>query len=161
MIWDLLGIEEPGNDFVLLDNNEALGMSGILYAAWACGEPTAYENADGDTVDLYDAQIYLLVQGCEDEDAASATVEDWAELASQRYEITDSTHFTSNGQDFSVLRYQTSGEANPYSDGVTAYTTFGCYAINVELTCGSDYAGDRLSVLSAFVDGIHYSEFYQ
>ena len=63
MLGSVLGAEEPGNGFSLLDNYSVLTGEDLYYAAWVAGEPSAYTNEDGEGVEVYDAQIYLLLAG--------------------------------------------------------------------------------------------------
>lgn len=46
----------------MLDNKDILAANGLYYASWVNGEPQPYENSEGKTVDLYDAQLTLVVQ---------------------------------------------------------------------------------------------------
>ena len=50
MLGSVLGAEEPGNGFSLLDNYSVLTGEDIYYAACAAGEPTYYTNEDGEDV---------------------------------------------------------------------------------------------------------------
>ena len=52
----------PQDDFVLLDNKDILSANGLYYASWVNGDAQPYENSEGKTVDLYDAQLTLVVQ---------------------------------------------------------------------------------------------------
>ena len=62
----------PQDDFVLLDNKDILAANGLYYASWVSGEPQPYENSDGKTVDLYDAQLTLVVQENKTEEKAAS-----------------------------------------------------------------------------------------
>ena len=66
MLGSVLGVEEPENDFTLQENYSVLTGEDIYYAAWVTGEPDAYTNEDGEDVEVYGAQIYLLAEGCAD-----------------------------------------------------------------------------------------------
>ena len=50
----------PPEDFTLPDNKDILAANGLYYASWVSGEPQPYENSEGKTVDLYDAQLTLV-----------------------------------------------------------------------------------------------------
>ena len=65
----------PQDDFVLLDNKDILSANGLYYASWVNGDAQPYENSEGKTVDLYDAQLTLVVQENKTEDKAASEVE--------------------------------------------------------------------------------------
>ena len=66
----VLGVEEPGHDLELRDNNEALSVTDMYLASWTIGEGSPYTNEDGDEVTLYPARLDVLVYGRRDADAA-------------------------------------------------------------------------------------------
>ena len=57
ILGNALGVEEPGEGFVLLDNNSILTADDTYLATWTSGEPVPYTNADGDEVDLGLAEL--------------------------------------------------------------------------------------------------------
>ena len=79
----------PPEGFTLLDNKDILAANGLYYASWVNGEPQPYENSEGKTVDLYDAQLTLVVQENKTEEKATSAVSGWQELAQQNYDISD------------------------------------------------------------------------
>ena len=157
MLGSAMGVEEPGNGFALLDNNLALAVSDTYLAMWTSGEPIPYVNADGDEMDIYEAQIYLLLLSCKDAQSAQAAVDDWVLREGETYTVTDTRTETFNGQEYTVLNYLTRSETNPYSRGVVCFAVFENYAVNVELACLEEYAGDETAVMAAFLEGCHYS----
>ena len=157
MLGSAMGVEEPQNGFTLLDNNLALAASDTYLATWTCGEPVDYVNADGEDMDLYQAQIYLLLLSCKDGQSAQDAVDDWIAQEQEQYTVTDMRDETHSGQPYTVLRYLTRSETNPYSRGVVSFAVFENYAVNVELACREDYAGDEAAVMSSFLEGCHYS----
>ena len=70
LVGHSLEVENTDSRFILVDDNSALAADGLYYVSWGMGDPTPYENSDGDTADLYDASLYLLLG--ESKDAASA-----------------------------------------------------------------------------------------
>lgn len=56
-----LEVCNTNENLILYDYKEALAGDGLYYASWKIGDAIPYENSDGDTVDLYDAQLYLLL----------------------------------------------------------------------------------------------------
>lgn len=157
MLGSVLGAEEPGNGFSLLDNYSVLTGEDIYYAAWAAGEPTDYTNEDGEDVQVYDAQIYLLAAGYADEAQARQNQEEWIARQQKTYTVTDSWSETRNGQEYTLLAYECSSETNPYHRGVSAFTVYGTYAVSAELACRESFTGQEREILLQFLDGCHYS----
>ncbi len=157
MLGSVLGVEEPGGGFSLLDNYSVLTGEDIYYADWAAGQPTAYTNEDDEDVEVYGAQIYLLVEGCADETYARQNQEDWIARQQEIYAVTETWSETRNGQEYTLLSYECGSETNPYQRGVSAFTVYGNYAISAELTCREDFTGQEREILLQFLDGCHYS----
>ncbi len=158
LVGTTLGIEEPGNGLTLLDNKDALTASGLYYAAWVIGEAEDYVNADGDTIDLYDAQLYVLLQDCDDETAAQTSVDGWQAQEEEAYNVLSVETATCADQTFTILIYETADEENPYASGVSAFTAYQDHAINVELACQDGFDGDAYAILTEFLEGFHYAE---
>ena len=156
MLGTVLGVEDPGNGFRLLDNNTVLAGDDTYYASWVTGEATDYTNAEGKAVDLYPAQIYLLLYGCADGDAAAQAVADWMDREAQTYRVRERREETYNGQAYSLLVYDCGSDTNPYSRGVSAFSRLGNYVVNAELTCTADFDGDEQALLAGFLNGCHY-----
>ena len=156
-LGSVLGVEEPGNGFFLLDNNAILTAEDLFYATWATGSPVPYTNEDGDEVDLYEAHLYQLLCGCADEDNARLALEEWTARQEDAYTVTETRTETCNGQEYTFLLYQCGSDTNPYSRGVSAFTTYENYAVSAELTCRESFAGDELSILTDFLEGCHYN----
>lgn len=157
MLGSVLGAEEPENGFSLLDNYSVLTGEDIYYATWAAGEPTDYTNEDGEDVQVYDAQIYLLAAGYTDEAQAQQNQEEWIARQQETYTVTDSWSETRNGQEYTLLAYECSSETNPYHRGVSAFTVYGTYAVSAELACRESFTGQEREILLQFLDGCHYS----
>lgn len=148
----------PGaeDDFVLLDNKDILSANGLYYTSWVSGEAQPYENSDGETVDLYDAQLTLVVQENKTEEKAASAVSGWKELAEQNYQITDTQTLTAAGQEYTVILFAYQSDSNPYAKGAAAFAQRGTSAIEWELSCQDTYSGDLLDVLTDFLDGCTY-----
>ena len=157
MLGSVLAAEEPGNGFTLLDNYSVLTGEDIYYAAWVAGDPSAYTNEDGEDVEVYDAQIYLLAAGCADESYARQNQEDWIARQQETYTITETWSEKRNGQEYTLLSYTCGSETNPYQRGVSAFTVYGTYAISAELACQEEFTGQEQEILLQFLDGCHYS----
>ena len=157
MLGSVLGIEAPGDDLVLLDNNSVLTGDDLYYASWAVGESTPYINEDGDEVDLYDAQLYLLLAGCADGAYAQQNVYDWIAREQETYTVLETKTEIRNRQEYTLLVYECGSDTNPYSHGVSAFTVYDNYALSAELACQDTYSAQETDVLLRFLDGVHYS----
>ena len=157
ILGDVMGIEDPGNGFTLLDNNTALSFKDIYYATFTSGTPSTYTNEDGDEVDLCEAQIYILVNGCKDEENARLAIREWQDRESETYRITETAEENHGDLSYTVCTYETDSDSNPYSRGASAFGVFGSYAINVEVTCQESWTGDPAAVLAGVLDGAHFS----
>ena len=157
MLGRVLGVEAPGNGFTLLENNVVLGADDTWYATWTAGEPEPYVNEDGKDTDLYPAQIYLLLYGCENEDRAAEASADWIAREQETYRVLETRTEAYNGQEYTVLVYEVTSETNPYARGVSAFGRYHNYVVVAELTCVDSFAGDEQKLMADFLGGCHYS----
>ena len=157
MRGSVLGAEEPGNGFSLLDNYSVLTGEDIYYAAWVAGDSSAYTNEDNEEVEVYDAQLYLLAAGCADASYAQQNLDEWISKEQETYTVTETWNETHNGQEYTLLTYECGSDTNPYSRGISAFTVYGTYAISAELACQEDFTGQERDILLQFLDGCHYS----
>ena len=151
-----LTVHKTDSRLTLVDHKDALASDGLYYAAWAAGSPEEYENSEGDTVDLYDAQLYLLLAECKTAEAAEDNRKSWLEAGRVNYEVTDEETISCNGQSYTLLTYHFTNEENPYSHGVSAFGVFENCAICVELTCQESYGEDLKEMLTDFLEGCSY-----
>ena len=158
MLGTVLGEVVQGNGFTLLNNDTALAGDDTYYASWVSGEPTDYTNADGKAVDLYPAQIYLLLYGCADEDTAGEALAEWMAREEDTYAVRERREERRNGRDYSLLLYDCGSDTNPYSRGASAFSRYGKYVVIAELTCTDAFDGDEVALLGAFLDGCHYGK---
>ena len=156
MLGTVLGVEAPGNGLKLLNNDTALAGDDTYYASWVSGEATDYTNAEGKHVDLYPAQIYLLLYGCADEAVAAEAKADWMAREEETYAVRERREETYNGQSYSLLLYDCGSDTNPYSRGISAFSTLGNYTVIAELTCTDAFEGDEQALLAGFLNGCHY-----
>ena len=140
----------------LIDNIDVLSADGLYYASWVSGDPEPYENSDGDTVDLYDAQLYLLMGEFKNPDTAQKNMESWLDAGQTNYDISDEVDVTCNGQSYTVIIYNFQNEENPYSHGVSAFGVHEDLAVCVELTCREDYQEDIQEMLTDFLNNCTY-----
>ncbi len=141
----------------LLDNKEVLAADGLYYATWTAGDSVPYENSEGDTIDLYDAQLYFLTSENASEDKASGNCASWLAAARENYDIQSEDERTFNGQTYTLLTYNCTGENNPYDRGVSAFTVHGSTAVCAELTCLENYTEDLETLLTDFLNGCHFT----
>ena len=157
ILGTVLGVEEPGDGLTLSENPVVLSGDATYYAVWTIGEGTQYTNEEGKDATVYDAQLYLLLYGCGDEEQARQAVSDWTEREHQVYDITQTSDLTANAQDYSLLHYRTISDTNPYERGVVAFGVYRSYAVSAELTCAEGFEGDEAEILGRFLQGCHYS----
>lgn len=157
MMGSVMGVEAPGNGFTLLNNDTALAGNDTFYASWVAGESRDYINAEGKSVDLYPAQIYLLLYGCGDESLAAEAKADWIAREEGTYQVRSRREEVLNGQAFTVLDYNCGSDTNPYQRGVSAFGLLENYVIIAELTCTEDYSGNEQQILQQFLEGCHYA----
>lgn len=158
MLGTVLGVEAPGHDFRLLNNDTALAGDDTFYASWVTGEAADYTNADGKAVDLYPAQIYLLLYGCADEANAEEALAEWMAREEDTYAVRERRDAAHNGHDYRLLLYDCGSDTNPYSRGASAFGQYGKYVVIAELTCTEAFEGDEEAILSDFLDGCHYGQ---
>ena len=159
--WEMMakavGIEAPGGGLTLLTNNSVLAGEDTYYASWTVGEPAPYTNADGDEVDLYPAQLYVLLYGCADQAAAESACADFLAREQETYTVQDQRTEEHNAQRYTVLDYTGGSAGNPYGRGSSAFAVRGNYVLVAELLAQDSFDGDVSRMLSAFLDGVHYS----
>lgn len=157
MLGTVLGVEPPGDGLRLLNNDTALAGDDTYYASWVTGESTDYTNAEGKKVDLYPAQVYLLLYGCSDEAAAREAYDDWMAREEATYTVREHREASHNGQDYSLLLYDCLSDTNPYSRGISAFALRDHYVIIAELTCTEAFEGDEAGMMDRFLERCHYS----
>ena len=156
MLGTVLGVEPPGDGLRLLNNDTALAGDDTYYASWVTGEPTDYTNAEGRAVDLYPAQVYLLLYGCADEAAARDACADWMAREEETYAVRERREASHNGLDYALMDYDCGSDTNPYSRGVSAFAVRDHYVVIAELTCTEAFEGDEAGMMDRFLDGCHY-----
>ena len=158
MLGTVLGVEEVGNGFTLSQNASILTGDDTYYATWTTGEPKKWVNEDGDEVDLYPAQLYLMLYGCSNADAAKDAFNDFKAREEEKYTVKDTVTETHSGQDYTILIYDCGSKTNPYSRGVSAFGIYENYVVNAELTCTEGYKGNEKEVLADFLNVCHLAE---
>ena len=154
-IGTTVGVDAP-KKFTLLDSKEALAADGLYYATWVDGNSIPYENSDGDTIDLYDAQLYLLTNEAISEENANTSRDTWLSAAKTNYEVITEDTVTLNGQSYTLITYNCTNEDNPYDHGVSAFGVCGTTAVCAERTCLENYSEDLETLLTDFLNSCHY-----
>lgn len=153
-----LEVNNTNENLILYDYKEALAGDGLYYASWRIGDAIPYENSDGDTVDLYDAQLYLLLSEFTSAEKAQENKDEWLDRARSNYEISAEEDTVCNEQAYLMITYTFPGENTPYARGVSAFAVHGNSAVCMELTCQEDFAGNLETILTEFLETCSYSE---
>ncbi|MDE6747611.1 MAG: hypothetical protein K2K21_00905 [Lachnospiraceae bacterium] len=156
-IGDVLTVQKSDSRLTLLDNKDALASDGLFYCAWTIGNSEPYENSEGDTVDLYDAQLYLLLGEFVSSQKAQENMNDWLSSAKMNYELIKEDEITCNGQTYTLITYSYIKESNPYARGASAFGVYEGNAVCVELACRDNFTDDPESILTDFLDNCTYS----
>lgn len=156
LVGHSLEVENTDSRLVLVDDNSALAADGLYYVSWGMGTPTPYENSDGDTANLYDATLYLLLGESKDEASAQKNVATWLEAARANYKVMEEKEAVYNGQPYTMLTYQCTSEDNPYSRGVSAFASAEGVSLCVELTCQENFPEDLDKILANFLEHCSY-----
>lgn len=147
---------EPVSDFELNESNDLLSISGLYYATWTSGEGQKITNQEGNEAIVYDAQIYLLLKEEKTAESAEKDIADWMKRESNSYETAEQQPLPVNDQEYTLLPLVSVKSENPYDHGIAAFAVNDKNAISIELLCNEAYGGDPESILTDFLDGIHY-----
>lgn len=147
-----LTIENSDNRFTLLENRDTLSSEGLYYATWTIGDSVPFENSDGDTVDLYDAHLYLLLGEYRSSDHALENMEKWLTAGKNNYEVLTEEEITCNNQTYTMISYRFAGTDNPYDRGVSVFGACNKNAVCVELTCRENFTEDLKAVIIPFLE---------
>ena len=148
-VGGIVGVDTPAG-LDSRDNSDTLSINGMYYATWSCGEAEPY-------VDLYDAQVYMLLAGSKSAEEAEADAAEWLEMATGQYNIETTATETYNGQTFTVITYTFSSETNPYARGASAFGVYRNYAVSAEISCQETFDGDAKAILTDFLENCHYA----
>ncbi len=156
-VGSALEVKNEDKRLTLLDNKDVLAADGLYYAAWTAGNCEPYENKEGDTVDLYDAQLYLLLGEAKSASDAQHDMDTWLAAAKENYEVEKEETTSCSGQDYTLLTYSCKSADTPYDRGVSAFCTNQNLAVCIELTCRSSYSEDLGGMLTGFLNSCHYN----
>ena len=149
-----IGAENPGTDFTLRD---VKGAKKMTFTAWSAGEAQPHTNAQGEEINVYDAQLVVLVVEAGTAEAAQASVDEWLSLAGDTYTVTNTAQQVLGGQEFTVLTYDFSSENSAYARGASAFAVYGGCAVSAEFACQDSYEGNPAEILTGFLENCHYA----
>lgn len=155
-LGNVIGVDTP-EGLTARENSDILSTKGMYYATWSAGDAAPYVNKDGEDAQLYDAQLYFLLAGYDSTSKAEESTEEWLTMASEQYAVEDTSTAACNGQAFTIITYTYTSEDNPYARGVSAFGTYGNYAVSVELSCQERFGGNALELLEDFLEHCHYA----
>lgn len=147
-----LTIQNSDNRLTLLQNKDTLSSEGLYYATWSIGDSEPFENSDGNTVDLYDAHLYLLLGEYPGEQQAINNRDQWLTAGKENYEILSEEEITCNGQSYTIISYRFVSEDNPYDRGISAFGACQKNAVCIELTCREDFEEDLRNIMIQFLN---------
>lgn len=155
-IGGILEINNTNDQLILSDNKDVLSSDGLYYASWVLGSSRPYENSDGDTIDLYDAQLYLLLEEFVSSEKALAGLDTWIDQEKATYDILSEEEITCNGQAYTLFTYNCINEDNPYAHGVSAFGVHDQSAVCMEFTCTENFPEDSKTILIEFLENCTY-----
>lgn len=140
----------------LTNHVDTLAASGLYYASWGLGNVSAYESSSDGTLNLYDAQIYLLFGEYGSEGAAAQNMQDWLDAARINYEVQNEEEIYFCGQAFTKLTYRFPEEDGPYTNGISIFGILDANAVCIELTCRDRFADDPETTMDDFLSSCTY-----
>ncbi len=151
-----LTIQNTDERLTLSEHMDALSADGLYYASWVAGESTPYENSDGESVSLYDAQLYVLAGEFKTAEAAQENMNNWLAAGKSNYDVIGEENIDCNGQSYSLITYQFTNSENPYDHGVSVFGVYEDMAVCMELTCVKGYDEDLRQMLTDFLENCDY-----
>ena len=151
-----LTIQNTDERMTLSEHMDALSADGLYYASWVAGDSAPYENSDGESVTLYDAQLYLLAGEFKSAEAAQENMDSWLAAGKSNYEIIKEESIDCNGQSYVLITYHFTNTENPYDHGVSVFGIYEDMAVCMESTCVEDYPEDLQQMLSGFLENCTY-----
>lgn len=151
-------VNNTNENLILYDYKDTLASDGLYYASWKLGNAKLYENSDGDTVDLYDAQLYLLLGEFIDAKKAQENQNAWLEKGKSNYEILSEEQIICNGFPYLMITYTFPDKNSPYARGISAFGVYENTAICAELTCQENFTEDLNTILTEFLENCTYNK---
>lgn len=155
-VGNVLTVQKSDERWKLLSNIDTLTAEGLYYAAWSIGE-NRFEGDDGeDAVNLYDAQLYLLLGEFPDESTAGQNMDKWLDVAKANYEILSEEEISCNGQPYLLITYNCVSKDNPYDNGASVFGVRKKHAMCIEMTLAEDFDEDAKTLLIDFLNNCTY-----
>lgn len=151
-----LTIQNTDERLSLSEHMDALSADGLYYASWTAGNSVPFENSDGESVTLYDAQLYLLAGEFKSSETAQENMNNWLDAGKTNYEVIKEEDINCNGQTYHMITYNFTNSDNPYDHGVSVFTVYENTAVCMELTCIESYDEDLRQVLIGFLENCTY-----
>lgn len=152
-----LTINNSDNRLTLLENRDTLSAEGLYYATFTIGSSIPFENSDGDTVDLYDAHLYLLLGEYPSSTQALENMSKWLTAAQNNYHVLSEEEITCNGQTYTMLSYDfVESDNHPYDRGISVFGAVDKKAVCIELTCREIFKEDLRDIIIPFLDNCTY-----
>lgn len=148
---------EPFADFSLYEQNDALYLSGIYYATWVTGDARPHTNEAGEAAEIFDAQIYVILQEYRSPDSAKEGISQWIAREKTTFEAGTEKILNCAGQEYTLVPLQRGNAENPYRHGAAAFGIRGSWAVCVEFLTGENYDADTEQMLEAFLEGFHFN----
>ncbi|MCM1049420.1 MAG: hypothetical protein NC433_13450 [Clostridiales bacterium] len=156
-VGDILTVNKSDSRLTLLDNKDTLASDGLFYCSWTIGDAIPYENSEGDTIDLYDAQLYLLLGEFVSAAKAEENMDDWLATAKVNYDVVSEENIDLDGQTYTIITYGYINENNPYARGASAFGLYESNAVCIELSCSSDFDDEPKDILIDFLNNCTYN----
>lgn len=153
-----LTVQKTDDRLSLLDSKDVLAANGLYYATWAIGDPEEHVNGEGETVDLYDLQLYLLLGEHKSGEEAVKDATKWLDAAKANYEILEEEEIICNGSSYSLITYNCTGEDNPYDRGISVFGVCDSISVCIEMTCREGFEEDLRAILLPFLDSCTYGD---
>lgn len=153
MVGQNMGVEDPGHGFTLQD---VKGAKKMFFTSWSAGEARPHVDDQGEELDVYEAQLVLLLSVASSAESAQTTVDEWLTMAQDTYVITDTTQKVCNGRTFTILAYDFASDTSAYAHGASAFAVYDTNAISAELACQDTFEGDPVEILTDILEHCHY-----
>lgn len=151
-----LTVQKTDDRLSLLDSKDVLAANGLYYATWTIGDPEEYVNNEGETVDVYDVQLYLLLGEHKSDREAVKDMTKWLDAARTNYEILEEEQFTCDGLAYTLITYNCISEGNPYDRGISAFGVCDSTSVCIEMTGRESFEEELRDIMLPFLENCSY-----
>lgn len=148
----VMGVE-PMADWESQRSEDLLADTGMYFASWIWGEPQ--RTVEGEA--SYQAQIFLVLSGCETTEEAEKLASQWRGIADESYLTEEAYELALDLGTFTVIPYRFQGEDASFDEGISATAVIGTYAIDVEITTVEGTGLDLAQTLTEFLNNCHFA----